>query len=83
MLLAGGNFRMPPNPADKRKAARRLLGDAEWSAWSDREIARQCHVSHPTVAAHRASLVNLSSEKPAQRTYTTKNGSSCHLRGCC
>ena len=38
---------------DKRKAVMTLLEDAEWSKWSDREIARQCGVSHPFVAAIR------------------------------
>jgi uncharacterized ParB-like nuclease family protein len=30
---------------DKRKAVRTLLQDEEWGQWSNREIARQCHVS--------------------------------------
>lgn len=30
---------------DKRRAVLRLLEDAEWGQWSDREIARRCHVS--------------------------------------
>jgi uncharacterized ParB-like nuclease family protein len=30
---------------DKRRAVRVLLEDAEWSQWSDREIARRCGVS--------------------------------------
>lgn len=82
MLLTGGNFRMPPNSADKRKAVRRLLTDAEWSAWSDRDIAKQCHVTHRFVGLVRGSLDTVSSEDSPQRTYTTKHGSSCHLRGC-
>jgi hypothetical protein len=36
--------------ADKRKAVKTLLEDEEWSKWSDREIARQCEVSHPFVS---------------------------------
>ena len=32
--------------ADRRHAVELLLADSEWRAWSDREIARQCHVSH-------------------------------------
>lgn len=39
---------------DKRRAVQTLLNDAEWSAWPDREIARQCGVGHPLVAALRA-----------------------------
>ena len=38
---------------DKRRAVSRLLDDAEWSTWSDREIARQCGVTHPFVARVR------------------------------
>lgn len=39
--------------ADKRKAVMTLLEDAEWAAWSNREIARQCGVSDKFVAAVR------------------------------
>lgn len=35
---------------DKRRAVRVLLDDEEWSTWSDREIAKQCDVSHTFVA---------------------------------
>ena len=76
---ANGKHGMPPNAADKRKAVMLLLADAEWSAWSDREIARQCHVSHPTVASHRASLVNFSSVESPQRTYSTKHGTEAKM----
>jgi hypothetical protein len=31
---------------DKRRAVTTLLADPEWARWSDREIARQCSVSH-------------------------------------
>lgn len=39
---------------DKRKAVQTLLDDSEWAQWSDREIAKQCGVSHPFVAAVRS-----------------------------
>lgn len=39
---------------DKRRAVETLLHDPEWAAWSDREIARQCGVTHPFVARMRA-----------------------------
>jgi hypothetical protein len=42
--------------ADKRKAVTAMLEDIEWQDWSDREIARQCEVSHPFVAAMRKEL---------------------------
>jgi hypothetical protein len=60
--------------ADKRKAALLLLEDAEWSAWSDNAIAKQCGVSHPFVAAVRFSLETVSSEKPAERIGKDKHG---------
>ena len=43
-------------PADKRKAVMAMLSDIEWQDWSDREIARQCCVSHPFVAAIRKEM---------------------------
>ncbi|EDM70689.1 probable streptomycin biosynthesis operon possible regulatory protein [Roseobacter sp. AzwK-3b] len=42
--------------ADKRRAVMTLLEDGEWSQWSDREIARQCGVSPPTVAKYRGEI---------------------------
>jgi hypothetical protein len=42
--------------ADKRKAVALLLGAAEWSQWSDREIARRCQVGHGTVSRLRQNL---------------------------
>lgn len=60
--------------ADKRKAVLTLLKDDEWSAWSDREIARQCGVDHVTVGRYRESLVKSTSETQPVRTYTTKHG---------
>jgi hypothetical protein len=41
---------------DRRKAVMTMLEDFEWGEWSDREIARQCHVSHPFVAKMRAAM---------------------------
>lgn len=66
---------MSPNNADKRKAVIVLLNDAEWSGWSDREIAKRCHVSHMMVRITHSSLETVSSEEPQQSTYTTKHGS--------
>lgn len=56
---------------DKRRAVLTLLGDAEWSKWSDREIARQCGVSHDFASRNRRSL---SSDDTGVRSYTTKHG---------
>ena len=65
-------------PADKRRAVTALLNDEEWSQWSDREIARRCAVSPDTVNRYRkeASLSESDSEKPSERTYTTKHGTT-------
>ena len=71
---ANGSHGLPPNNADKRKAVMLLLADAEWSAWSDREVAKQCHVSHTMVQIARRSLATVASEESPQRTYTTKHG---------
>ena len=38
---------------DKHRAVGVLLADAEWSAWSNREIARQCGVSEGFVRSQR------------------------------
>ncbi len=43
-------------PADKRRAVRILLEDAEWSAWSSRSIAVHCGVSHTFVEDLRKEL---------------------------
>jgi hypothetical protein len=40
--------------ADKLKAVTTLINSERWSGWSDREIARQCGVSHTYVAAVRS-----------------------------
>lgn len=58
---------------DKRRAVLTLLNDPEWSQWSDREIARQCGVSHEFVRRSRPATVNVDSE---HRAYTTKHGST-------
>jgi hypothetical protein len=39
--------------ADKRQAASKLLTDEQWAKWSDREIAKRCHVNHHLVAQLR------------------------------
>ncbi|TXL67435.1 hypothetical protein FHP08_06600 [Zeimonas arvi] len=54
---------------DKRKAVLTLLADAEWSKWSDRQIAEACAVGHPMVAALRRPEV-------AQRQQEARNRSA-------
>lgn len=43
--------------SDKRRAVQRLLSDAEWALYGDREIARICRVTHPLVAKVRESYL--------------------------
>jgi len=61
---------------DKRRAVMVLLEDEEWSAWSNREIARRCAVSDHLVADVRAGLTAYSRSEDGRdpRTYTTKHG---------
>ena len=61
---------------DKRRAVLTLLEDAEWSQWSNREIARRCAVGDHLVADLRAGLTAFSRSENAdhQRVYTTKHG---------
>lgn len=65
---------------DKRKAVETLLKDSEWSSWSDNQIAKACGVHHSTVSEHRRSLAESASEKPAERTYTTKHGTTAVMK---
>ena len=70
--------------ADKRHAIELVLKDSEWSAWSDREIAKQCRVDHKTVGSVRESYLRISpdasSNEPVRKatrsgkTYTVKTG---------
>lgn len=52
-LGANGTHGLRRTNADKRKAVRTMLDDAEWSQWSDRKIADACGVSHTFVALMR------------------------------
>ncbi len=54
---------------DRRKAVMTMLEDFEWSERHDREIARQCNVSHPLVAKLRAALK--APQKPLAGNITT------------
>lgn len=54
---------LPLTRSERTKRVERLLSDPEWSQWSDREIARHCGVSHPTVARFRELTGKLSSER--------------------
>ena len=54
-ISSNGAHGLPRTNADKRKAVTLLLADAEWSQWSDREIARRCQASHVFVQKVRRS----------------------------
>lgn len=58
-----------------------LLSDAEWAQWSNREIARRCHVHSTSVDKYRAemSLPDSGSENAATK-YTTKHGTVATMR---
>lgn len=80
---------------DKRRAVQRLLKDNEWSKWSDREIARICHVSPTFVGNLRRTLqetlnnealtVHVDSEGSDERvfapvrTYTDRHGNKTQM----
>jgi hypothetical protein len=51
----------------------RLLGDFEWTKWSDREVAGRCGVSNTFVGGLRSSLSTVDSEA-MPRTFTNKHG---------
>jgi hypothetical protein len=57
---------------DKRRAVAQLLGDAEWSSWSNHEIARHCGVGHQLVGKIREALTGPKTSE--QRLYRTKYG---------
>jgi hypothetical protein len=52
-LGANDSHGLRRSAADKRRAVLIMLDDIEWSEWSDREIAKQCKVSHPFVSKVR------------------------------
>ena len=58
---------------DKRRAVTTLLNDKEWSAWSDRQIAKQCGVHHDMVGRLRDELSggNRQIERTVKRGGTT------------
>ncbi|HAM56936.1 MAG TPA: hypothetical protein DCQ64_16670 [Candidatus Rokubacteria bacterium] len=55
-LAANASHGLRRTNADKRRAVTLLLQDAEWSQWSDREIARRCAVGRDLVGEIRRDL---------------------------
>jgi hypothetical protein len=59
LFACGANAQhgLPRSRSDKVKAVTTLIRSERWSGWSDREIARQCGVSHTYVAEVRSEHV--------------------------
>jgi hypothetical protein len=64
--------------ADKRRAVETLLGDNQWTHWSDQEIARRCAVDPKTVGNLRRELTG-TMEIPESTTRTTADGRQMHV----
>lgn len=64
---------------DKRRAVNTLLTDAEWSDWSDNQIAKKCKVSQPFVSKLRKELNGSTVNVDSKRTYE-RNGKTHTMR---
>ena len=53
--------------ADKRRAVETLLKDAEWSKWSDREVAKKAGVGHSFVSLMRPAPLSTVDSQPEPR----------------
>lgn len=62
---ANGTHGQRLSNSDKRKSVLVLLLDKEWSQWSNRDIAKHCHVSHEMVNKLRKDI-----ESPSQKVAT-------------
>lgn len=74
---ANGDHGLRRTNADKRSAVAILLDDAEWSTWSNSEIARRAVVGEALVRSLRSER---SEETPAERSYTTKHGTKARMK---
>jgi uncharacterized ParB-like nuclease family protein len=83
LYACGADSRSPlqRTQEDKRKAARTLLQDSEWGAWSNREIARRVGVDDKTIAKYRDELsLRNSAVSNSARKYTTKHGTVSEMK---
>jgi hypothetical protein len=64
---ANNKHGLPLTKEDRRNAALTLLRDADWSAWTDREIARRVGLTHPTVAKLRVQVEDERRNSAAQK----------------
>src|SRR3546814_19116660 len=78
LFSVGANFShgLRRSNEDKRASVKTLIEDAEWSQWSDRQIAAACGVSHPFVAAILAPKA-----RSEERRVGKGRGSTCRYRG--
>lgn len=65
---------------DKRSIVLAVLQDEEASQWSDNKIAKEFGFSPNFVGTVRKSLSSEDSEKPTERTYTTKHGNTATMQ---
>ena len=77
---ANANHGLRRTQEDKRRAIETILGDEEWSKWSDREIAKAAKVDHKTVGKVRREL--LGGKIPRQRTvkFHDRHGNESQMR---
>jgi hypothetical protein len=73
---ANGSHGLRRTNEDKRRSVDILLADAEWSSWSDREIAKKCCVSVSFVGAIRRPAVAEKQKENRDRSVTKKVNSS-------
>ena len=67
---------LPRSNADKRHIVTVILKDEQGRQWSDRDIAKRFGFANSFVSKMRQSLFSENSETPAERTYTTKHGTT-------
>jgi hypothetical protein len=77
LFACGANARhgLRRRRSDKLKAVMTLTRSETWSVWSDREIARQCGVSHPFVASVRSKHVGTFPDAGSQEEATAADTS--------
>jgi uncharacterized ParB-like nuclease family protein len=77
---ANSSHGLPRTNADKRRSVEMLLADTEWAAWSDREIARRCAVTHTFVGRIREPILETNTSITS-RTFThPKTGTESVMR---
>jgi len=67
---ANGTHGMRLTNADKRKSVMVLLTDMEWRQWSNRDIAKHCHVTHTFVNKLRDEVETVSTVKVKSQVET-------------